>query len=113
MRAVSARQRWTELAVAAVALGAVACVGEGPRGWVGALAVCLSFAFAQEATNGVAWADHDAHARRLNIITVAKESAWIVYFVWGHSWTALVGSALFLGLPAWRSWTERRARDGR
>lgn len=39
---------------------------------------------------------------------VAKELAWLAYFVAHRSWSALVGVGVFLAYPLWRRWYRTR-----
>jgi hypothetical protein len=90
-----------------LALSAVTAFGPGAiNDWVCALAVLLSFMHAQKA-NGIAERcgrseDEDATTGDLWRVYLAREGAWMTFFVLGRSWTALVGSVLFLAYPLWR-----------
>lgn len=103
-----------ELAGVAIILGAVLLVTHAP--WievVGSAAVLASFAHAQVsdrlAEREAARQTPDVHchawARRYFLV---KEALWLVYFVTKGAWSALVGCAVFLAYPAWRTWWRRR-----
>ena len=106
-----------EAAVVAAALAVVAGLKGGWLEWVGALAVLLSFMHGQIADRHAYAAAREARAgggpavdcwRWSARYFLGKEIAWVVYFVTHRSWSALVGSALFLLYPAWRRWYIRR-----
>lgn len=57
-------------------------------------------------------ADDDRHrvecVRWLNRYWVGKEIAWVVYFLATGAVSPLIGCAVFLAHPFWRSWYRRR-----
>ncbi len=108
-----------EMAVAALLLGAAAAVRGTWVDWVGALAVLLSFGHACVAERMRERQEQGSHAfvdchRALNLYLVGKEIAWVVFFVATSSYPALVGCALFLLYPVWRSvWRTHHPLEAR
>lgn len=99
-----------ENAVVAAGLLAVwALTGRRALEFVGACAVFAGFCHAsiaerlreREAARPVP--SVECH-RKATWFFLAKELAWLVYFVALGAWSALVGCALFLGYPLWRRW---------
>lgn len=98
-----------ELLGACSVLSVSALAAGGGAHWLSALAVALSFCHAQVASRL-----DEAEERRSQIgvhcrawlarYLVAKEIAWVSYFVLTGSWPALVGCVLFLAYPVWRRW---------
>ncbi len=104
-----------ELAVVGTVLGGVLLATHAPLvEVVGAGAVLASFAHGQvsdrlaekEAARARPEVYCHAWARRYFL---AKEALWLIYFVAKGAWSALVGCAVFLAYPAWRSWWRRRS----
>ncbi len=103
-----------EIAVVTTVLLVVwVATGARARELVGVLAVAASFAHGQvaermreqEAVRTVA----SVHCHRMSVrYFVAKEAAWCVYFLLSGAWSALVGVALFLLYPVWRTWWRSR-----
>lgn len=99
-----------ETAVVAAVLVTVALASGGRTiELLGAGAVLLSWGHASVASR---LAEREA-ARERPIVEchrwavrylVGKEALWVAYFVLHHSWSALVGCALFLAHPFWRRW---------
>lgn len=93
----------------AMVLGAVATTSGRWVEGLGAVAVLLSFLSAQvndrlaEREAAKHTPDVPCHRWALRYF-VAREAAWAAYFCINHTWTALVGVALFLAYPAWRKW---------
>lgn len=78
------------------------------------MAVLLSFLHAQKA-NGIAerFGQSEAGSRSAGDlwgVYLAKEAAWVTFFVIGRSWPALAGSALFIAYPLWRRVGLRRVK---
>jgi hypothetical protein len=76
-------------------------------GWVGAVAVALSFgttsisARMTEAQEKLA--EKTVHCYKwFNFYYVGKEITWVAYFVMLKSWSALVGCFVFGAYPVWR-----------
>lgn len=100
------------VALAVLSAVAVAC-GNRPVEWVGVGAVWLSFMHGQVSDRLVerqaALTVPDVHCWRCSRVYFAgKELLWVAYFVAHHSYSALVGCALFLAYPAWRSAYRKR-----
>lgn len=102
-----------EIAIVATWLAIVTeLTGEGLAGWIGALAVLLTFGHVQVADR-LAEAEARATEKRvhcerwLNRYLVGKEALWVTYFVAHRSWAALAGTVVFLAYPAWRRWRRR------
>lgn len=102
-----------ELGTVAFILVIVALASESDSvGWIGTLAVVLTFAHIQVSTRLA-----EAHTRPKRVVChrwatrylVAKEMAWALFFILTESWWALVGAAIFLLYPLWRRyWIEGR-----
>ena len=103
-----------ELTVVATGLATVViATGAAPVEWLGAAAVCLTFAHAQVADRlaerDAARAKPSVECHRWNTrYLVSKEVLWLLYFVLHHSWSALAGVGLFLVFPLWRRVWRRR-----
>lgn len=99
-----------ESAIALAVLSAVAYAGGNrPVEWIGVGAVWLSFMHGQVSDRMVEIQARqvapDVHCWRwARLYFVGKEALWVAYFVVHRSWAALVGCALFLAYPVWRSW---------
>ena len=75
--------------------------------WVATIAVWITFGHASVAHRleevQAKRATPEVHCRQwLTRYLVAKESCWILAFVWAGLYPPLVGTALFLLYPAWR-----------
>ena len=103
-----------ENAVVAFTLGSVVIATHGATvEWVGALAVFCGFCHAsiaermreQEAARPVP----SVECHRLStVFFLAKEAAWVVYFLAHNAYSALVGCAVFALYPLWRRIWRRR-----
>ncbi len=94
-------------------LGAVVVATGAPHiEWIGAFAVFCGFVHAsisermreREAARPVPSVECYRLATRFFI---AKEVAWVGYFVTMRAWSALVGCGLFLAYPVWRKFWRR------
>lgn len=101
------------VALAVLSVVAIAC-GNRPIEWIGVGAVWFSFMYGQVSDR---MAEKQAAAvapdvpcwRKARAYFIGKELLWAAYFVAHHSYSALVGCALFLAYPAWRAWYRRPA----
>lgn len=105
---------WQAEAFVALAVLALVAVigGNHATEWIGVGAVWLSFMHGQVSDRMVerqaALATPDVHCWRwARVYFAGKELLWVAYFVAHHSYSALVGCALFLAYPAWRAWYRR------
>lgn len=108
-----------ELGFVATVLGAVVLATGAPAiEWVGSGAVLASFAHGQVADRlaekdaARALPDVECHAWARRYF-VSKEALWLVYFGAKGAWSALVGCAVFLAYPVWRSWWQGRRERAR
>jgi len=101
-----------EAVFVALVLSLVAVVsGKGLIEWVGTFAVFFTWMHASVADRlgeGPAAARSGVEcAWKLAPYFYAKEVLWCTYFFWLGAWSALAGSALFLGYGVWRkTWRE-------
>jgi len=106
---VTLRTWQIELAVVASVLAGVnLLVGSAWLEWLGAAAVLAGFAHAQVADRlaerQAIRTQPDVECHRLATrYFVSKEALWCAYFMGHGSWSALVGCAVFLAYPIWRS----------
>jgi hypothetical protein len=104
-----------ELAVVVIVLGVTTWVsGVTAQNVIALLAICLTFCHVQIADRmreaDEARSDPAVRCRNwLNRYFVAKETLWVAFFLVSGSYTAIVGSALFLLYPFWRR-TYRRIK---
>lgn len=95
--------------VLAVLSGVAVLTGNTATEWLGTGAVFLSFSHGQVADRmaerQAAMEKPDVHCWwKARYYFVGKELLWVAYFLAHRSYAALVGCALFLLYPVWRSW---------
>ena len=103
-----------ELAVAAALVALGAWFAGGGFEWLAAAGVMATFGHVQIATR---YEERDRSRPaplvecgwKMKWYWVAKESFWVCYFIARESWAGLIGCAMLLAYPAWRTW-HRRAR---
>lgn len=106
-----------EAGVVATVLAIVSIIKGGWLEWVGAGAVLLSFMHGQISDRHSGASERQAAEGDVQVecwrwsgrYFVGKEVLWVVYFIAHRSWSALVGSALFLLYPLWRKWYMSRS----
>lgn len=103
-----------EASVAAIVLATVVLLGGNKLlEWIGALAVLLTFMHAQVTDR---LAEREAARPKPEVpcfrwaqrYFVCKETLWLLYFVFHHSWSAITGVILFMLYPAWRQYWRKR-----
>jgi hypothetical protein len=95
--------------------------GKGLIEWVGTLAVFFTWlhgSVADRLAEGPAAERSGVEcAWKITPYFYTKEALWCVYFTWLGAWSALAGSALFLGYgvwrKAWRSYQEAPPKESR
>lgn len=103
-----------EMAVVSLALlGSALLSGARPIDFLASFAVLMSFGHANVGERmrerEAARARPEVHCHQwLDRYFVAKELAWVGYFVATRAWPALVGCFIFLAFPIWRrTWRQR------
>lgn len=100
------------LFVTAVLVAVNLATGKGGAEWIGALAVLLTFGHAsisdRMAEKQASMTKPDVDCFRWSWrYFVGKEALWVMYFIAHHSYSALVGCAIFLAYPFWRTWYRK------